>query len=431
MDECTRVEDIVFRRIVSPLSSDDINRLYPYPARFIQHVPRYAIDYYIRKNGRLPGRVFDPFAGSGTTAVEASLYCISSIVWDLSPLIKVFVRGKTAIVDDNMLAKIKTLIDKALEYKGEFYPDFPTLEEWYDERILKVVSRMWGFYHDNIGYYDRVKREFMPKVDDNIWALTSLILLKTSRKLSLTDDSIPKLYKSKIKKAYIQKLLNRKESIREIVAKKLNFYYKKITKAAREYTTLLKSRCSTKPRILIKGFVNVLEENKWPNNIDLVITSPPYLAAHEYVRSIKLELYWLGVPDSDVRKLRQIEIPYNTSTPNIKIESETYKEYKALLKRKFLKIYETYFKSIIYSLEQAFNTINKKGYMFVLVGSATLNGIQIPIHKIICEHFTNNNGTIEKILRDPIRRRRIAFKRKNKNPNGIEGEYLVIINKNK
>ena len=51
--------------------------IHKYPAKFIPHIPRWAINKYLRGKGKL---VLDPFCGSGTTLVEASkifVYCPS------------------------------------------------------------------------------------------------------------------------------------------------------------------------------------------------------------------------------------------------------------------------------------------------------------------------------------------------------------------
>ena len=41
-----------------------------------------------------------------------------------------------------------------------------------------------------------------------------------------------------------------------------------------------------------------------------MITSPPYLQAQEYIRSTKMELFWLGYSEAKIRELSRLEIPY-------------------------------------------------------------------------------------------------------------------------
>ncbi len=424
------VKQINLRNEVLPLSPPELHKLYMHPARFIGHVPRFSIDYYHKKLGRYPQIIFDPFAGSGTTAVESTLSCIDSISWDLIPLVKVFVKVKTALINTSHVSTISRMVKNALKYEKEFYPEFPNIEKWYDERVLKVLRKIWGFYHSEIGYYDFRHKEFKPMInDESLWAILSILFLKVSRKLSFSDDSIPKLYGSKYKREYIQKLLASKENVRNIVENKINYYLKKILNALMKFKKLYTNLCQKRIKIEVRGYVDVVEEKEWPSNIDLVVTSPPYLAAHEYTRSLKLEMYWMGMKYDDVISIREKEIPYRKNIPNIYINSSTYERYKAEVQRKMLKIYESYFKSTLYALHKTYETLNSRGYMVILVGSATLSGLEIPIHSIIAEHFETQGALVDAIYYDKIRRKRITFRRNNRNPYGINGEYIIILRK--
>ena len=45
-------------------------------------------------------------------------------------------------------------------------------------------------------------------------------------------------------------------------------------------------------------------------DMDILITSPPYLQAQEYIRHAKMDLFWLGYPQAVIRDLNKKEIPY-------------------------------------------------------------------------------------------------------------------------
>jgi hypothetical protein len=56
-----------------------------YPAKFIPHVVRYALERFAE-----PGDwVFDPFAGYGSVAVEATLTGRNAELWDLNPVTRI------------------------------------------------------------------------------------------------------------------------------------------------------------------------------------------------------------------------------------------------------------------------------------------------------------------------------------------------------
>lgn len=58
---------------------------FKYPCKFIPEIPRWAIKKYMPKNGKI---VFDPFAGSGTTLLEAQIQGYDSYGTEIDPVAK-------------------------------------------------------------------------------------------------------------------------------------------------------------------------------------------------------------------------------------------------------------------------------------------------------------------------------------------------------
>ncbi|MHA1371941.1 MAG: hypothetical protein ACTSRA_19760, partial [Promethearchaeota archaeon] len=81
------------------------------------------------------------------------------------------------------------------------------------------------------------------------------------------------------------------------------------------------------------------------NKVDMVITSPPYIYAGEYLRSSKLELYWLGeIDDVKVKKLTRNKIGHrkiksldevNQEINHVKFFNETMKRLIFIEKKKY------------------------------------------------------------------------------------------------
>ena len=74
--------------------------LHRYPARMIPQIPAAILDHYTREGELSPGDlVYDPFAGSGTTAVEASLKGLEIRANDINPFAIMLTKAKTIPVD--------------------------------------------------------------------------------------------------------------------------------------------------------------------------------------------------------------------------------------------------------------------------------------------------------------------------------------------
>ena len=405
------VKPFAFRRLVNdqvPSTTYVTHGIYYYPAKFIPQVARYVIMNY-SKEGEW---VEDPFAGSGTTCVESLITGRNCLAIDINPFTELLVKVKTLELPariNKAAREIRVALGKAARYRGEpFRPSWSRALYWYRQDVFEELCRLWGFVHSLSKEYVRL--------------ILSIALLKVSRKFSFTDDQIPKMYKSKVKATIIKALLAgdwRKRMIKMFENEALRAFRK-----VAELNKIIKNR--KRPEIRVITGVDAVSKDP-PLRADVVVTSPPYLIAHEYFRSTKLELYWLGFSEKDVRELTKYEIPYNRPPP-ISINSRTFHEYRKLVasrKPHLIKYYDTYFKSVLAALQR--HAPRSDGTLAVFIGPATLAGIPIPAHKIIQEHLESLGFKHIETLDDAITSRKMFRKRRNENPNGITHEYLLVM----
>jgi len=103
-----------------------VHRLHPYLGKFIPQL----VEIFLRKYK--PKLVYDPFAGSGTTLVEANALGIDSIGTDISIFNVLLSKVKTADYDIPLLEKEICDILKRLDaYKSKFSKD---------EKVNKLFS---------------------------------------------------------------------------------------------------------------------------------------------------------------------------------------------------------------------------------------------------------------------------------------------------
>ncbi|MFA4647078.1 DNA methyltransferase [Pyrococcus kukulkanii] len=397
MKNYRRVE-ISFRDVYPALSTTYASHgMYYYPARFIPQVVRFFIEKYTKEGDWL----LDPFAGSGTVGVEALITNRNALCLDLNPIIEPLLEAKTYLPKSPPdISQYRQLNNAPI-----FKPKWSRIEEWYPPEFLEVLEKLWGIYYEN------------PH------PLTLIALFKTSRRFSLADDQVPKIFRSKKKRIEIEKMLKSENPYKLI----LDFFEKSVRnvyKASAEFKTYYKGGTC-----IARGHIDIVNY-KLDREVNHLITSPPYGMAHEYIRSFKLELAWLGYDDKQIRKLSKLEIPYRheKTIPPIEIHSKTYERYYNIIEKKnpkLVRVYEKYFTSVLGVFERLGSRITD--YLAIFVGNASFSGIDPPYDIIFTEHLEEEGFEHVITYVDVIKSRKLFRNRKNASPSGIETEHLVVL----
>ena len=372
--------------------------LYWYPARFIPHVVRYFIENYT-KTGDL---VFDPFAGSGTVAIEAEITGRNYVVWDLNPITELLVKAETWRGDIN-----EKMFEVDFEYPKRFIPRWDNLYLWHPREFVDALGKLWGYYHDHPN------------------PLLAIPLLRITKYFSYAEIEFPKPYRSKVALERVKELLSSDwlQKMKDMYRQEVERVIKKV----REFQRL----CKCVPKGEVRGGVDVL--NAELPRVDAVITSPPYLQAQEYIRTFSMELHWLGYTDAEIRRLKSKEIPYNTP-PIVTVNSQAYRKYREFVKSigdpRLLQIYDVYFKSMAHFLGK----VNAK-IIGLFVGPVKVKTTRVPLDEIFREHLESLGWSHEVTLIDTIVSRRLAQVRINP-ATGLEDErtpteHLLIMVRNK
>uniref|UniRef100_A0A7C2G0W4 site-specific DNA-methyltransferase (cytosine-N(4)-specific) n=1 Tax=Thermosphaera aggregans TaxID=54254 RepID=A0A7C2G0W4_9CREN len=389
--------------------------IYSYPARFTPKV----FNYFFQKVNE-KGLFFDPFAGFGSLSFACYLQCLDSISWDLNPMLQVFVDAGVNVLSGYSVKHVGKTIEASLSYGKPWIPS--KADYWWNSEALDLVGRVWGFFRDEMAVFNPNDMRFEPLSRE--WSMFAILALYASRKLSFTDDSVPKWYRSKVKKSKLENLL-KKHRVKALFKHYTGMKLKKL-EAIREHVK--KPPCE--PLIEVK-VVDAVTTDDYPEKISGVLTSPPYIQAQEYIRSFSWELKLMGVPAETVSRLRGLEIPYRKPAP-VEIHSEEYYRILEMIgEERFKTIIQSYFTNVSVILEKTAGNLAEEGVMGVFVGDATVRGIPIPIARILKEHLENKLGMKEIIgvNNDLITKRRLFTRRRNLNPNGIKYEHLILLRK--
>ena len=405
------VEWVSFRDLVPEIDDTGYltHAIYAYPAKFIPQIVRYAINTYTKETDWL----VDPFAGSGTVGVEAYLCKRNAILFDLNLLLnhimplKVY-SGKKRLPEAELFKRLAAM----RENNRRFTPDWSNVDYWYAPEMLEVLSYYWGY---------------IKNTDNDVFSsIIKAALLKASKRFSNTEDRTPKLARSKRKLNAIAELLkaNWKAQLDEMV----DTLSLKTLRSLNDFVVYTQSYHNARmPEVQWQGGVDSSYITV-PRECDALITSPPYLQAQEYIRSTKMELFWLGHTEEEIRELSRLEIPYRQADRIV--QTETLANVREMLTRDDLrKRLDSYFCHTVNALENAMGQLKPNAAACIFVGNPRIDGITVEIWRILAEYFTERGFAFEKVYEDRIKTRKLFGARKNKNPDGMKSEFLLILRK--
>ena len=383
--------------------------IFAYPAKFIPQIVRYAITTYTKEGDW----IVDPFAGSGTVGVEAYLCKRNAVLLDLNLLLnhimplKVY-SGKERLQE----ADLYKLLEGMKKSRHQFTPSWSNVSYWYPPEILEVLTHYWGFINST---------------DDGVYStIIKSALLKVSKRFSYTEDRTPKLARSKRKLKAIEELL--KEKWREQLDEMIHSLSLKTLRSLNDFVMYTQQHQNkVTPEVQWQGGVDS-SYVAVPRECDALITSPPYLQAQEYIRSTKMELFWLGHTEEEIRELSRLEIPYRKADRII--HTETLDKIRDMLTRDDLrKRLDSYFCHTVNALENSMNQLKPNAAACIFVGNPRIDGIMVELWRILMEYFTERGFVFEKVYEDRIQTRKLFGARKNKNPDGMKSEFLLILRK--
>lgn len=407
-----------------------------YPAKFIPQVPRLVIQTF-----KLEGKVIlDPFAGSGTTAVESLITGNSNISNDINPLTGFLVDVKTMRINPKEYLvytdRVNNLVDSIFKSKQIFAPRWESVRYWYPEEILQVLMKMWGGIHN------------ISESEDHVKKLLKAAALHISRKYSYGEDKSPKLFKSKHKTIRMKELLGKfnyfgEQLLQNELLQRTKAYLDCVMALNSKYQLSYTKTTSfgSKDDLFLLTLTKSLEElcEALPEgSVDCVITSPPYIYAQEYFRSTKIDLYWLDMIDEKtVRTLAKKEIGQKAQSffpTDILSDIKAYindlqivQELSAHFKTKEnVSRFSAYFGDMWYFIQLSSNLLSRKGIFAILVGEPKVFGHPVRVKDILIEMMAQNNLDVKYALFDTIKGRHLSKNRLNVNPSGISGEWLII-----
>lgn len=367
---------------------------FKYPCKFIPHIPRWAILKYTKEKDL----VLDPFAGSGTSLVEAVLFNRNAVGIDFDKLSQLLCKTKTVNLSEKQIKYIKEIKKDIFSNeikKTLFRPDLNNIDHWFPENNINALLKL----------KEKINKIYIKSKDEEIYNFLLVCFAAIIKKCSYADDTSPKPYVSKrIKKT--------PSSVTETYIKTLDSYLKSVN----DY----KEKQIGNALIIAEDARNI-NTHKYDGKVSLAITSPPYINAFDYVRSLRLENAWLGFyGDSTIMNIKKKQIgteiiPHNiyknkiNKTNTKKLDTILNEIYKKDKRRAFvvLKFFEDMDKNLM-----VIRRLLKDGSHYVIVvGDSKIRGIEVPTHEILIDIARKNGFKLENLFSYIIKNRYLRIPR--------------------
>jgi DNA modification methylase len=338
-----------FEDYVSSSYPEDINSLHWYPAAFVPHIPAILVQVFSTPETT----VLDPFVGSGVTLVEAAKQGRAFIGVDSNPFAVEISKAKFQAIDCKDWSWLS-----------------PLAKSIHSRDLTEQVES----YCAKVGIKDEILKWFHPATVKDLLVIHSCItgdpenfLLKkvvfssilksccSQRKhyTYITDRCFPKQFVQVDAKAkYIQQI-----NLARTASEKFKQYYEKINSRKWEGSN---------------GEVTVgdARDLSWigSEQVNLILTSPPYLGCNDYAKSMRLT--HLFFPSHDMKELIKSEIG-------------------ARCKRHSKSLQEEYLQDIMVSLRECERVLNRFGYLALVFGQGKGHARSTDVIQFITEFLTN------------------------------------------
>ena len=370
---------------------------FKYPCKFIPQVPRWAIDKYSND----VSIILDPFAGSGTTLVEAALQGKKAIGVDFDKLSQLLCKTKTKSLSEKQLGLIESFTARVFaprKKKTGVLPDLHNLYHWFPEKNVVDLQ------HLKLS----IEEFYKSSSDEGVYNFLLVAFASIIRKCSYADAVSPKPYVStKIQKNPLE------------------------VENAFERTVLTNLKSVKTYQVNSLGEVEIISDDarnitssKYNGKVSLAVTSPPYINAFDYVRSLRLENAWLGFyGDSNIVDIKRKQIgtetipheEYSKKPKKVKVEALAKLTDKiSRTDRKRAHAIHKFFEDMEKNIRQVNKLLQRDGHYVVVVGNSTIRGEPIPTHQILTELALMNGFKLDNVFSYVIKNRYLRIPRMDK-----------------
>lgn len=339
-----------------------MHSLHAYPAKFPAFIAQKAISLALEKGIQVE-TISDIFCGCGTVALESKMNNIDFWGCDINPVATLITKAKTYNYDINKLSKFYQNV------KAAFFAEIQANDN--------------NYFNAN----ERIKYWFKKEQFDDLLKLKTAILEIPQGKYRIVFECLFSSILKPTSRWLTKSIKPQIDPNKNIVDVWESFerQYKKLTKCLLE----ISESCS---KIEIST-CSILTKKKLPQ-VDLIISSPPYVTSYEYADLHQLSSLWLGYTE-DYTSLRKgtMGSAYNSESFNYDILdlNETARNIISELKvndkiaNAKIRSIARYYIDMQKAAEQCYKMLNLGGMALFVIGDTEYKGTQIHNSKQLVE----------------------------------------------
>ena len=425
------VNDNTLLNIVTREVNSYTHGFHKYPAKFIPQIPQWAISKYSLDSKT--NFLCDPFCGSGTSLVEGVLSGQNAIGIDIDPLSILISKVKTTRIDEYELKKVANWLLAEMEVmnEGTFLPECKTLSHWFtDDAInkLSIIRTLIDQISNKFGKTDGIR-----DIQDLLIVCFSSII----RRVSNADNESQKTYVSHTR-------VKIPEEVNTLFVSQLDYFIKRIVKFSHHTNpnskvALIQSSSAESLKAKLEGF-----------QINLAVTSPPYIKAIDYIYNQMVELFWIGdifqmqtqtkqnsmksnyIGNKQIPKLEYKNYDPNENCVGIENIDETLQQIHISDKKNGQKhsyITYKYFLMMDKHFSEMAKCLNRDVHYVMVVGDSNVSGVDVETANFLTKIAEKNGFILDNKWGYKIKNRFMRFDRKGRG-GIIEIDWVLDFKKN-
>ena len=378
----------------SPAFSDNksapIHRWVPWIAGFSADFVQAILREFMPTTDVRSRSVLDPFAGVGTTLVEALRSGYEAVGFEINPYAALATRvkleclnlkpGKLVRESDRFARFVSRRLQSGIEPVSSPPEGFRSRVAFYSPRVLPQVLHCLDFINS---ISDRQVRDvFLLAFGSVMVAFSnysyepSLTTREGVGREPVKDANVPVIIRDKLAQIFVD------------------------IRGFQEELRLQPRR--PRGRLYTETFMKA-EEFLAPSSVDLVITSPPYLNNYHYVRNTRPQLHWLGLNSPKLmEELERQNIgrfwqtvreapPVPLSVPHEGIAKQVYTirnmnpDRRAYGGPGWANYVASYYNDTFAYLRILKKLLKRRARAVIVIGNSIIQGVNLPVDRHICE----------------------------------------------